>query len=356
MSTAHPTPLDGFWRALAGDPRFAMCSTTAYEVAGQLLRIHLADDRLAPLVAPLEHRRRNLQRIACAPRPSLNLFAWTTRDAGEWRTLSQLFNDAHLRLAEAGPPSDLRAHYDPEHRLLCVFDPGASCAAFVLPDAALLPFWEWAAPFRLIFHWWSEMQAGQLTHAAAVGINGQGVLLVGPGGSGKSTTAVACLDAGLQYISDDYTLVTMTAGPVAHALYGSAKMRSDFLPRALPGWSGRVARQIGPERKSMFLVDRWAPAQLVDRLRLRAICVPRITAASRARLELGSAKQALLALAPSSMNQLPTDRRQSFDFLRRLVESLPTYTLRLGKDIASGPQALAGLLSDSTFRRIDRAA
>lgn len=356
MSIASPITREEFWRALRGDARFAEGSTTTYSVAGRPVRIHLADDRLAPLLAPLASRRRDHRQPARPHAPGLDLFVWTTGDASQWRTLSQLFNDAQRQLAEAGSSTDVRAHYDSEHQVLSVFDPRAGCAALVLPDAAQLPFWEWAAPFRLIFHWWSETLAGQLIHAAAVGLRGRGVLLVGPGGSGKSTTAVASLNAGLQFISDDYTLVTQAPAPVAHGLYGSAKMRAQFLSQAFPGWSERVAREIGPERKSMFLVDRWAPTQLADQLQLEAICIPHITAAARARLELASPKQALLALAPSSMYQLPTARRASFDFLRRLVESLPIYTLRLGRDIASGPVALAGLLSDSTFRRLDRVA
>jgi len=42
-----------------------------------------------------------------------------------------------------------------------------------------------------------------LIHGAGVGINGQGVILAGLSGAGKSSLAAACLMSGMQYVSDD---------------------------------------------------------------------------------------------------------------------------------------------------------
>lgn len=348
MSFALPFVEKKFWSQLRADARFAgNTPAPQFAIAGRRVTIRLADPHLEPLLHPLAACR-SIQRT-CEP-AALTIFAWTTRDADEWRALAATFNDAQHRLTATNSASGPSVHFDAEHQLLCVYDRQAASAAFVLPDASCLPFWEWAAPFRLIFHWWSANYAGQLTHAAAVGRYGRGVLLVGPGGSGKSTTAVAALDAGLDYISDDYTLVTIAPNPVAERLYGSAKMRTEFLPTALPGWSLRAVRTIGPERKSMFLVDQFAATQLVSRLELTALCVPRIADRESAAVEPLAAKNALLALAPSSLYQLPGARRPAFEFLRRLVQSLPAYTLWLGRDVASGPRALAGLL-DSTNNR-----
>lgn len=354
MSHAPSLAERTFWSQLRTDARFAGNSPAAqFAIVGRGVNIRLADPRLEPLLHPLAACRS----IQSSSEPAaLTIFAWTTRDANEWRALAATFNDAQHRLTTSNSASGPCVHFDPEHQLLCVYDRQAATAAFVLPDASCVPFWEWAAPFRLIFHWWSADLAGQLTHAAAVGRHGRGVLLVGPGGSGKSTTAVAALDAGLDYISDDYTLITIAPKPVAERLYGSAKMHTEFLPQALPGWSHRAVRTIGPERKSMLLVDRFAAAQLVPRLELSALCVPRIADRETATLEPLAAKHALLALAPSSLYQLPGARRPAFDFLRRLVESLPAYTLWLGRDIASGPRALASLLDSTENRSVFHAA
>lgn len=49
--------------------------------------------------------------------------------------------------------------------------------------------------------------ASELLHATAVAINGEGVLLIGPSGSGKSDLALRMIDRGAVLISDDGVLV-----------------------------------------------------------------------------------------------------------------------------------------------------
>lgn len=45
-------------------------------------------------------------------------------------------------------------------------------------------------------------------HATSVAIDGQGVLIMGPSGSGKSDLALRLIDRGARLISDDYTSVS----------------------------------------------------------------------------------------------------------------------------------------------------
>ena len=138
-----------------------------------------------------------------------------------------------------------------------IFPPIRACSACTIGRRAVpctgcrkhgnLPYWETAAPFRILFHWWSQSFGGQISHAAAVGRDGKGVLLAGRGGSGKSTTAICCVDAGMEYVGDDYVLLTRTPTPTAHSLYNSAKIHTAFLRQALPHWQDRVAGEMGPE-------------------------------------------------------------------------------------------------------------
>lgn len=44
-------------------------------------------------------------------------------------------------------------------------------------------------------------------HGACVGVQGRGVLLMGPGGAGKSTVALQCLSDGFDFLSEDSVLV-----------------------------------------------------------------------------------------------------------------------------------------------------
>ena len=77
----------------------------------------------------------------------------------------------------------------------------------------------------------------QLVHAGAVGTRDGGVLLVGKGGSGKSTTTFTCLDSGLAYVSDDYCIIENSSIPYTHSLYSTGKLNAEDVgrfPRLMP--------------------------------------------------------------------------------------------------------------------------
>ncbi|MBF0166404.1 MAG: HPr kinase/phosphatase C-terminal domain-containing protein [Alphaproteobacteria bacterium] len=56
-----------------------------------------------------------------------------------------------------------------------------------------------------------------LVHATAVALDGQGVLLLGPSGSGKSDLALRLIDAGALLISDDQVELSMQGDQVVAA-------------------------------------------------------------------------------------------------------------------------------------------
>lgn len=354
MTDGSGDPRAAFWRSLGDEVRFSPQRCAQFRIADRTVAVHLAEDGWRDLLAPLAHLHPAPDGLHNAA--DLEIFAWTTPRASDWQRLAKQFNGALLAPTSSSPHDAVRVHYDPQHRLLCVFDPRHRRAAYVAPSAECLPFWEWAAPFRLLLHWWAETFGGMLAHAAAVGSHGQGLLLVGRGGSGKSTTAIACFEAGMDFISDDYTLLTLEPHPVAHALYSSAKLRTEFMRRALPHWASRVARQVGPEGKSVFLLHRWAPQRLCQRLSLCAVCLPQVTDAPRAAMRPLPRRDALLALAPSSLFQLPGTHGQALAQLRRIIQPLPALALLLGRDIASGPSALARQLAASNSASASHAA
>lgn len=54
--------------------------------------------------------------------------------------------------------------------------------------------------------------SSDMVHATSIAINGQGMLLAGPSGSGKSDLALRLIDRGAVLVSDDYTLVKRVDG------------------------------------------------------------------------------------------------------------------------------------------------
>lgn len=211
--------------------------------------------------------------------------------------------------------------------------------------------WEVATPFRKIMHWWAADRSLQLIHAAAVGDARGGVLLVGRSGSGKSTTALACLAAGLGYAGDDYCLVRPGTPPRVHGLYLSGKSHARTAD-LLPGLRERLlSAQRIDEGKSIVFADEIAPSSVALGFPLVAVVVPRITGGDRSRLEPISAAESLRALAPSTVLQMPGKRAAGLARLADLVRSVPSWRLFLGKDPGTAVDVLADLLGGQSGLR-----
>ena len=80
-------------------------------------------------------------------------------------------------------------------------------------------------------HWAQAAAGNRLTHAAALGLNGHGALMVGASGSGKSGTTLAGLLNGLESVGDDYVVVEQGANVVANSVFRVFKQDLDGLRR-----------------------------------------------------------------------------------------------------------------------------
>src|SRR5919108_663718 len=125
-----------------------------------------------------------------------------------------------------------RALHQPASDVFSVLTTEADRGWFWMPDATALPYWDYTAPFRHLLSWWLDAEGFRHVHGGAVGTAEGGVLLVGPGGSGKSTTALASLlDERLRYAGDDYVAVGSGPAPAVHSLYCSGKVHPEDLSR-----------------------------------------------------------------------------------------------------------------------------
>jgi hypothetical protein len=189
-----------------------------------------------------------------------------------------------------------------------------------------------------------ERQGCQLLHAAAVGTADGGVLVTGKGGLGKSTTALACLAAGMGYVGDDYLVVELTPEPRAHSLYCTAKLNADHLER-FPQFRKLATNLefLGEEKAVIRLYPHHA--NLIAReLPIRAVLTPRVSDEAETRFEAISKAELQGAAAFTTLSQLPHAGRRTHEFVDRLVGGLPGARIALGRDIARIPTAVARLL------------
>jgi hypothetical protein len=230
-------------------------------------------------------------------------------------------------------------------RTLSVVDLDASEAWFWAPDASRIVSWDWAAPFRTILHWWLGGQGALQVHGGAVGLPEAGVLVVGRGGSGKSTTTLACVGAGLRYAGDDFVAIAMRSDPYVHSLYSSGKVDPDHLQR-FPSLLTAVANpDRRPADKAIVSVEQAYPGATIRGFPLRAVLVPRVVAqAPETRAVPIPASAALAALAPSTIFQLYPPHPDALAAMAAIVRDVPCFSLELGSDLERIPDAVTELL------------
>jgi hypothetical protein len=228
---------------------------------------------------------------------------------------------------------------------LSAYERATGRAWFWSSNAHELPFWEPAAPFRQILHWWLPDRGALLLHGAAVGRAEGGVLLVGAGGSGKSTCALSCLTSDLLYAGDDYVGVQLDPEPRVLSLFCSGKLEPDhaeLLPHLpSPSFAGDGAL----EEKSVFYVAEQFPKRMCHAFPLRAIVAPRVQG-DEPRLQQRGPAQVLAALAPSTLLQLVPARQEALSAMAGLLGEIPAFGLDVGGPTELIPPMLGRLIDE----------
>jgi hypothetical protein len=235
-----------------------------------------------------------------------------------------------------------------------VMDRETRQAVFWVPSSQQLPTWVLASPLRSILHWCMELNGRQLVHAAAVGFGGRGVLLPGRGGSGKSSTALACLVGGLDFISDDYLALALDPEPRAYRLYSTAKLN----PRSLTLYPELASRcrtvyQPGFDKLVLFLEDGYRD-QLRESLPVDLVLTPYITGLPETTLAPVERQEVERALAAETLGHLPHVGSQTVEFLDRASREIPRAAIHLGIDRTAIPSAIKRALETRTTIDVSR--
>lgn len=347
LPAAESTTLETATAALRGSFRDAAASAGLVErslsLAGESVRLSYAGTAMANVqMDAFEHAARD-----DAGEPALRIHIWDSRSTGvepppvpptrggEVRGALYYFEDGGVRGA-----------YQPGTSTFSVFDALEGEAWYWTQDAGELPYWDRAEPIRQLLHWWLDSRGMQRLHAGAVGNANGGVIVVGRSGSGKSTTALSSLGAGMFYGGDDCIAVAVDPEPYVYTLYNSGKLHPADLER-FPYLRDAVSNpNVLDYEKAIFYVHGQFPDRVVDGFPLRAVLLPTITGGATRLVPVSSAA-ALVALAPSTILQLPPIEPRAFSAMARLVELVPSFRLELGPDIGEIPTTIAAFLDSS---------
>lgn len=328
-------------------------ATSSFTIAGSTIRLVGAGPALIDLVCPafahLDHGDgAGPPTDPAAAADELTILLWDTASTGValpdlgavgpvvGRPVAPILHDdarSFVFHAYEGAVS----HLDRERRI----------AVYAVEDAGRFPSWERACPLRALLTWWFLPRRRLVAHSGAVSTGEGAVLVTGVGGSGKSTTALAALAGGLDYLGDDYVLVDLhePATPTVHSLYGSAKLAPDHLAR-FPGLLHPAAP--APHDPPDAKLVGWPLVEHPERARrqasIRAVVLPEVVGSGPSTLEPVPASRALLGLAPSTLFQTAGDQDGAFRLAAEVARAVPAYRLGLGDDVGATGGAASHLL------------
>ncbi|WP_336800679.1 hypothetical protein [Kaistia sp. MMO-174] len=195
----------------------------------------------------------------------------------------------------------------------------------------LLP-WDSGAPVRVPLNWALRQARRRMIHAGSLGVDGQGVLVAGPGGAGKSGTTLAGLAGGLQTVGDDYILLDQDGPPTVLPLYRLLKQDAAGIAR-IPGLADRLGA-LSPNWQGKFEFDpeRAFPGCMADRLRIGAILLPVVARQERSTIEAVPRADAIRYLTDALFGEFQSRSAEDLLFLTGLSMRLPVYRLRLSED------------------------
>ena len=201
-------------------------------------------------------------------------------------------------------------------------------------------------PFHRLISIWLDDRDIQFIHAALVAQDGKGLLFVGKGGSGKSTSSINCYLGGMDFLSDDYVaLEAATNGDfIGHSLYGT--FLADRMDR-FPEFTPVAMRPNYPfeEKAGVFLRDL-PGARLAASTRIAAVVLPQVVDRPDTGFSRVKPMEALRAAAPSSLWILPGSANSSLEKLAGLITCVPSFRLELGRDMGAVVPAVMALCND----------
>lgn len=256
------------------------------------------------------------------------------------------------RVAAFGEPR-FAAMVDLGETQVWMHDRERNIAFLWIRDGRRLPPWDKIHPLRQLLDAWADHLGLQMIHAGAAGTSKGGVLVVGPGGAGKSTTVLATMASGGRAAGDDYVLVGNAAGNgglVAYSLYDSMRLfeshRDRFPHLMLHPDETEAAGNGRPKLTSYMSVHR--PGAVVASLPISAIVIPRPAPGRRTRAQRESGGKALFALAPSTLKQLDPGNARALSRMGALCRALPCWSLELGDDIDAVAPTIDAIITQAT--------
>jgi hypothetical protein len=314
--------LDSAWAS------FSEAAAQSYQIGPFVVRICALD---ATLVHQLLRACRHLEVADRAADLTIRIWSGAKLPSLNW---SLIGTNGYRGYAD--PP--FYFHHFEEIGALSALDATRHIAYYIIRDPSALPWWVSGSPLQVILHAWFREKGLQLTHSAAITNGKKAILLAGPGGSGKSTTVLACLQAGLNTLGEDYILL---GKDLAYSVYQTAKWHP-HTRTLFPSYESRIVNRESADReKALIYYEDLFPSQIELSSPLHAVASLRV--GTSAQLQPADLRTSLQSLLLSTAMQLPHSNPRTMHLMQKSLEPLAHFRLSLGPDLRENVALLRSL-------------
>jgi hypothetical protein len=222
-------------------------------------------------------------------------------------------------------------------------------------SASLLSSWHRARPLQTLFAAWIGARGATAVHAALISRPGAGVLLPGPGLSGKSTVTAACGESGFGLLGDDTAVLELCDQTVhGHCMHAAIKLRRAGLDRH-PGLAG-IAHDCGPgwEDEAVVFAREAFPGQAVASVPLAALAFPTLSSDAETAFAPIPRAEALRILMGCVLSVEPGKVGEAFATVADAVDRIPAYRLSVGSATDRIPDAVDAMIDACRSRAAAR--
>ena len=185
-------------------------------------------------------------------------------------------------------------------------------------------------------------------HAAAAEKDGVGVVIMGPSGTGKTTSYLSLLLAGFNGVSDDFPLLRcQQEGMELMALAERVEVNINAFD-VFPAWQPRTEEvlKIGPMKDFFYLEDLF-PHQSARSCIPKILLFPQQAETEFTHCGLMSKQEALAATLPRFRTPKDVEglKAKSFDLAVQLVKQVDSYRVEFGRNVEELEKVISPLIA-----------
>jgi hypothetical protein len=326
--------VSGFDDALKSSPD--MLNVTHYAFAGFKVRMRCLGTKLALLHDKI-FAHLKLKEMSPFNDLDLTIDIWDKSKTGISGPIDSISEkQVELRTVTSSADSRIVASRDSETSLFLDRKEKRIIASFA--SARRMNNYDLSKPFNKILALWYRDMNIEIIHASMISKEGKGILFLGKGGSGKTTAALSCLNAGFNYLGDDHVGLSWKDNSfTGHSLYASALIYANHLKRFPQLQKFEMKNNFNNDEKSIIYFSNGYLNKIDRYAEVTVLLLPKVGDSTHTNFRKAGKSETLLAIAPSSLRLQISPNQKGFDIISRLVDKIPAYWIELGSELDEIP-------------------